>query len=126
MQFETNLLLEGQDDLRPRADISSLKGKYMNDKLTVIARVRAKAGYEARARDVLLGLIAPTRAEAGCINYDLHVSQDDPAQFVFYENWLSEAHLEAHANSPHLRAFRNAADEILDGAVEVTKWRMLP
>ncbi|MHB8755938.1 MAG: putative quinol monooxygenase [Candidatus Acidiferrales bacterium] len=98
----------------------------MNDKLTVIARVRAKAGYEARARDVLLGLIAPTRAEAGCINYDLHVSQDDPEQFVFYENWLSEAHLEAHANSPHLRAFRNAADEILDGAVEVTKWRMLP
>ena len=107
------------------AELFSYKGKYMNDKLTVIAHIRAKAGHEARVREVLLGLIAPTRAEAGCINYDLHVSQDDPRQFVFYENWASESHLEAHANSPHLRAFRNLANEILDNAVEVTKWRML-
>lgn len=98
----------------------------MNEKLTVIAHIRAKAGHEARVREVLLGLILPTRAETGCINYDLHVSQDDPKQFVFYENWASESHLEAHANSPHLRTFRNFANEILDGAVEVTKWTMLP
>jgi len=73
----------------------------------------------------VLGLIAPTRAEAGCINYDLHVSEEDARQFVFYENWMSESHLEAHANSAHLRAFRKMADEILDGPVEITKWRML-
>ncbi|HVA17908.1 MAG TPA: putative quinol monooxygenase [Candidatus Dormibacteraeota bacterium] len=98
----------------------------MNDKLTVIAHIRAKAGRETRVREVLVGLIAPTRVEAGCINYDLHVSQDDPRQFVFYENWASESHLEAHANSAHLRAFQNIADEILERPVEITKWRMLP
>lgn len=97
----------------------------MNHKLTVIAHIRAKAGQEARVQEELLGLIARTRAEAGCINYDLHVSEEDPRQFVFYENWMSESHLEAHANSAHLRAFRKMADEILDGPVEITKWRML-
>lgn len=97
----------------------------MTDKLTVIAHVRAKAGQEARVQKALLGLIEPTRAEAGCINYDLHVSQEDPRNFVFYENWMSESHLEAHANSEHLGAFRKMGDEILDGPVEVTKWRML-
>lgn len=97
----------------------------MNDKLTVIARIRAKTGQEARVQEALLSLIEPTRVEAGCINYDLHVSQEDPRQFVFYENWMSESHLEAHANSAHLRAFRKMADEIIDGPVEVTKWRML-
>lgn len=35
------------------------------------------------------------------------------------------SHLEAHANSPHLKAFRSLADEILDRAVEVAKWKML-
>jgi quinol monooxygenase YgiN len=97
----------------------------MNHKLTVIAHIRAKVGQEARVQEALLGLIAPTHAEAGCINYDLHVSEEDPRQFVFYENWMGESHLEEHANSGHLRAFRKMADEILDGPVEITKWRML-
>ena len=97
----------------------------MNKKVTVIAHIRAKARHEARVREALLALIAPTRAEAGCINYDLHVSQNDPRQFVFYENWASESRLEAHENSAHLRAFRGLAEEILDGPVELTKWRML-
>lgn len=97
----------------------------MNNKLTVIANIRAKAEQEARVREALLGLIAPTRAEAGCINYDLHVSQDDPRQFVFDENWTSESHLESHENSEHLQAFRKIAGEILDGPIELTKWRML-
>ena len=44
---------------------------------------------------------------------------------MFYENWMSESHLEAHANSAHLRAFRKVADEILDGPIEITKWRIL-
>ena len=97
----------------------------MNHKLTVIAHIHAKAGQEAKVQEALLNLIAPTRAEAGCINYDLHVSHNDPTQFVFYENWMSESHLEAHANSAHLRAFRKVADEILDGPIEITKWRIL-
>ena len=97
----------------------------MNRKLTVIAHIRAKAGQEERVQEALLRLIAPTQAEAGCINYDLHVSEEDPRQFVFYENWMSESDLEAHANSAYLRAFRKMADEILDGPIEITKWRML-
>ncbi|MGB7024173.1 MAG: putative quinol monooxygenase [Candidatus Acidiferrales bacterium] len=97
----------------------------MNHKVTVIAHIRAKAGQQERVQEALLGLIAPTQAEAGCINYDLHVSEEDPRRFVFYENWMSESHLEAHGNSAHLRAFRKMAEEILDGPVEITKWRML-
>lgn len=97
----------------------------MNQKLTVIAYIRAKAGQETRVQEALLGLIAPTQEEAGCINYDLHVSEEDTRQFVFYENWMSESHLEGHANSAHLRAFRKMAGEILDGPIEITKWRML-
>jgi quinol monooxygenase YgiN len=97
----------------------------VHESLTVIAHIRAKPGQESRVRQVLQGLLIPTRAEAGCINYDLHQSQADPALFVFYENWASEAHLDAHSKSPHIQSFRKVAGEILAGPVEITKWQVV-
>jgi quinol monooxygenase YgiN len=97
----------------------------MNDSLTVIAHIRAKPGQESRVRKILEGLRAPTRAEAGCINYDLHQSQNDPALFVFYENWESETHLDAHARSAHIQSFRKLTDETLAEPVQITKWQIL-
>jgi quinol monooxygenase YgiN len=97
----------------------------MNESLTVIAHVRAKPGRESRVRQLLEGLLAPTRAEAGCINYDLHQSQTDPALFVFYENWESEAHLDAHARSAHIQSFRKLSEETLAEPVRITKWQIV-
>jgi quinol monooxygenase YgiN len=98
----------------------------MDGAVTVIARVSAKPGQEFRVQQVLEGLLAPTRAEPGCINYDLHQSQTNPALFLFYENWESEGHLEAHARSAHIQAFRKLAEEILAEPVEITKWKLIP
>jgi quinol monooxygenase YgiN len=97
----------------------------VHESLTVIAHIRAKPGQESRMRQVLQGLVSPTRAEVGCINYDLHQSQADPTLFVFYENWASEAHLDAHSKSPHIQSFRKVAGEILAGPVEITKWQVV-
>jgi quinol monooxygenase YgiN len=97
----------------------------VQESLTLIAHVRAKPGQESRVRQVLQSLLSPTRGEAGCINYDLHQSQTDPALFVFYQNWSSEAHLEAHAKSPHIQALRKVADEIFAGPIEITKWQVV-
>jgi quinol monooxygenase YgiN len=97
----------------------------VHESLTVIAHIRAKPGQESRVRQVLQELLPPTRAEAGCINYDLHQSQTDPALFVFYENWASEAHLEAHSKSPHIQSLRKVAGELLAGPIEITKWQLV-
>jgi quinol monooxygenase YgiN len=97
----------------------------MAEKLTVVARIRAKPGKEAEVERVLLDLAKHTRAEAGCLNYDLHVSQDDPTLFLFYENWASKAHLDAHAQSAHIQAFRAHAGEWLAEPVEIKLFRMV-
>jgi quinol monooxygenase YgiN len=94
----------------------------MSEPLTVIARVRAKPGQESRLLQELKRLPAPTRAEAGCISYDLHQSQSDPALFVFYENWASQAALDAHFETPHLKAALKMVPELVDGTVDITKW----
>jgi quinol monooxygenase YgiN len=94
----------------------------MSKSLTVIARVRAKKGKASLLRKELRRLIALTRAEAGCINYDLHESQDDPALFVFYENWKSAADLAAHMRTPHFQAAMKLLPKLVDGPVDITKW----
>lgn len=76
----------------------------MTDIITVVAIIKAKPGEEDRVRQALLDLIPPTRKEKGCINYDLHVSRDDPGRFVFLENWSTQADLDRHLASEHISA----------------------
>ena len=98
----------------------------VSEMLTVIAHARAKPGKEAQAREILQALVAPTRLEEGCIDYDLHQSADDPSSFVFYENWTSPAALEAHARSPHITHFRGICAESLLEPPVLSRWRLLP
>ncbi len=97
----------------------------MSQPMIIVARFRAKAGHEARLRQELQRLLEPTRAEAGCLLYDLHQSHSDPAQFLFYEIWRSEADLDAHFQTPHLQALLQAVPEFLDEPLDVTRWTKL-
>ena len=97
----------------------------MSVPLTLIARMRAKSGQEARLWQELQRLVAPTRAEAGCITYDLHRSQTDPALFMFYENWKSQADLDAHFETQHFKAFIRILHEMLEGEMDLSKWTKL-
>ena len=93
-------------------------------RVTVLARVKARAGHEEEVRRLLLALVAPSRAERGCLNYDLHQSAADPTEFMFYENWTSRAALDAHMEQPHLDEFDAKAEGLLAAPVRVTFWRM--
>ena len=66
------------------------------------ARSTANPGRAQRVKEELLKLLAPTRAESGCINFDMHQGTTDPAQFLFHENWTSEAALKAHFETPQI------------------------
>jgi len=94
----------------------------MTGKITVIAYHRAKPGKEQALREALLQVCAPTRGEKGCLNYDLHVSPDDPGLLVFHENWVSKTDLNAHLASLHIDAFRAVAPDLLAEPPDITLW----
>ena len=71
--------------------------------LTVIAKFRAKSGSEEQTRQALLGMTAPSRAESGCLNYDIYQSNDDPALLFTYENWTGKPALDEHIETPHFK-----------------------
>ena len=94
-------------------------------KVTVVATFKAKAGMEDTARDAIEALIAPTRAESGCINYDLHQSPDDPSVFMLYENWVSQKLLDEHLAMPYLQDILGKADDLFREPVGIALWRMI-
>ena len=93
--------------------------------LTVVAVLRAKPGKEEALREALLNLVEPTRAEAGCVQYDLHRSTENPGEFVFFEKWVDRAALDEHSQKPHLQAFRARREELLSEPSEIRTYSRL-
>ncbi len=83
--------------------------------LTIVANIKAKAGQAESVKAELLKLTAPTRGEAGCVQYDLHQDNEDPSHFLFFENWESRELWQDHMGSEHLAAFKAAAGDSLEG-----------
>lgn len=85
----------------------------MNQDLVIVAKIEAKAGQVERAKEALKGLIAPTLAEAGCIQYDLHQDHENSAVFLFYERWETRELWQDHMNSAHIKAFLESTEDAL-------------
>ena len=83
-------------------------------KLTIIANIYAKSDKFDLVKSELEKLIAPTLAEKGCVQYDLHQDNENPAHFLFFENWESRELWQVHMDAPHIKDYLDATD----GAVE--------
>ncbi len=62
-------------------------------------------GREEEAAEDLRRLAAVTRKEPGNILYAVHRSLDDPRQFMIYEQYRSQADLDAHRKTPYYQRY---------------------
>ncbi|MBU6302198.1 MAG: antibiotic biosynthesis monooxygenase [Verrucomicrobia bacterium] len=92
--------------------------------VTVVAVLRCQPGSEAVVRPELLRLLAPTRAEKGCLNYDLFEDPKDPGLFIFHENWECDGDLDQHLQSTHIQACLGVIQPLLASA-EVHRLRQI-
>lgn len=74
-----------------------------SESLRVVATLTAQPDKAEELKTVLLALITPTRAEAGCLSYQLLQNNADPCNFAFVEEWTSDAALDEHMLTPHLQ-----------------------
>ncbi len=94
-------------------------------KVTVLAGFKAKPGKEDALKEAIMACVAPTRAEAGCINYDLHQSSEDRGKFILYENWVSKKALDEHLEMPYLVNLKAKAEELCAGPIDISLWEMI-
>ncbi|MEP4891812.1 MAG: putative quinol monooxygenase [Aliiglaciecola sp.] len=78
--------------------------------LTVVANIKANADKVDLVKAELLKLIEITRAEEGCINYDLHQNNESPAHFMLYENWESRELWQTHMANQHIVDYMSATE----------------
>jgi len=92
---------------------------------TILGTVVARPDTREELAALLAAQVAPTRAEPGCINYDFHADAADPCVFVFYENWIDRAALDAHLAMSHLQPLFSQLDRLLARPVEIRPLAML-
>ncbi len=85
---------------------------------SVIATLKVKEDKIEQAKGFLKQLAADTLAkESGTLAYTVHQKKDDPASFVFYEKYESDAALAEH--SKNLKAVGGDFAAILAGRPEI-------
>ena len=94
-----------------------------NIKITAIVAVKAE--HRAELLDVFTALVGESRKEGGNLRYDLHQDLQNPNRFVFFENWKSQAAIDAHNASEHFQGFVKAIDGKTD-ALEIVLMEEIP
>jgi quinol monooxygenase YgiN len=76
------------------------------DEVFVVVKLIVKKGME---QEMVEGAAKPqelTRAEEGCLFYDLVVDKADPQKYYLVEKWTSQDALDKHGNQPHVQDIR--------------------
>jgi quinol monooxygenase YgiN len=87
----------------------------------VVAVLTAKPGHRPEVLEAFKANVPAVRAEAGCLEYSavVDIAGADPAfgpdSFVVVEKWESLAHLQAHAASPHMKAYGEQVRDLMAG-----------
>lgn len=68
----------------------------------IIARITARLDATPQLREILMGLVGPSRAEAGCLSYELFQDDENPPDFITVESWTDRAAADAHMATPHV------------------------
>jgi quinol monooxygenase YgiN len=106
MLIRTRMLSKPDEDpQRPRPVANSAA------QVTLVPFFTIRPGQVDAVQSAHLSMIDPTRAEPGCLDYDLYQPIDDPSVMFFYENWTDQAALDQHMNTPNFyRVVRGEID----------------
>lgn len=64
-------------------------------------------------------LMPLSRAEPGCLKYDLLRVAHAPDQFVFFEMWKSRADLDEHFQKPYFKLFAEEVASLIVGDMDI-------
>ncbi len=80
--------------------------------IALVVTIKAQPDCVERLRPAMLANAAASVQEAGCLQFDVIVSQDDENTFMFYEVYEDEDALAQHRQTPHFLAYWNLMQEL--------------
>ena len=85
----------------------------MATELVLVANIRAHSGKSAALKAALEALLVPTRAEVGCLQYDLHQNNKTPETFVYFERWTDYDVWQDHMKTDHIKTFLEVTKDVI-------------
>lgn len=78
--------------------------------MTITKRVTfiAKEGAEEKMKELLSAMVVPSKAEDGCIFYEIFQYEGNKRKFMAYESWRDEEALDGHKVSSHYVVYKAA------------------
>jgi quinol monooxygenase YgiN len=89
--------------------------------MVLIARFHAAPDKREALRAALAALAPPTRAEPGCLSFEVLNSNRDPDLFFIHSRWQDEAAFDRHAELAHTQRFVTAASAAIDHAFDAQR-----
>jgi quinol monooxygenase YgiN len=93
--------------------------------LRVVAHLTARPDTVDQTREALLRLIESTRAEEGCVMYELMQNNGDATDFTFVEEWTDDESLDKHLESEHIRDLQSRAAELFGAPPDIRRYTLL-
>lgn len=93
--------------------------------IKVLAHFYLKEGILPQVKELAEELVAATRKEDGCQQYDLLQAQDNELHLIMQESWESQEALDIHSKSSH---FMKIVPQLADLCVqppEVNQYKQL-
>ncbi|QGZ63066.1 putative quinol monooxygenase [Paraburkholderia acidisoli] len=84
----------------------------MTSSVKIVAILTAKAGRADELATLLRGMVAPSRAEAGNLRYDLWQDYDQPGRFVLDELYKDNEAITSHRATPHFQNYLSRIAEL--------------
>ena len=92
--------------------------------LVIIAQYRVRAGEEDKVEAALREMVAPTRAEAGNLDYQVFRDPSDSSLFVLFEKYDDEPAFDAHRASEHFATW--LAGQVLPALADRIRLDLVP
>lgn len=86
----------------------------MTSPIKIVAILTARPGKADALRDLLDGMIEPSRSEPGNLRYDLWADPAQSGRYVLDELYESSEAVAAHRASPHFQAYLAAISDLAE------------
>ncbi|TIH19855.1 hypothetical protein D0S45_00520 [Marinifilum sp. JC120] len=98
---------------------------FCRDNFILTARIKSKPECENELKKVLEKGVCECFGQEGLLIYNLHQDKDDPAMFLLYGHFTSEASYRMHMDSDPVRRTYDAIVRLADEGPEIKFWTML-
>ncbi|MDO6406571.1 putative quinol monooxygenase [Pantoea phytobeneficialis] len=85
----------------------------------VIAKFIAQEGKGEELFAAIERCIAPSRAEEGCIHYDVYKNTEDENIFLIHEKWKGEPAIQFHFEQTHFKRLLADTDPLLAAVPDI-------